>query len=68
MDNSNTEEIVKNLEQNLTKMEEKNFSIYFFVIDTNGSPTGSVANIYEHVKMLNELGYKACILHEKNDY
>ena len=68
MDNSNTEEIVKNLEQNLAKMEEKNFSIYFFVIDTNGSPTGSVANIYEHVKMLNELGYKACILHEKNDY
>jgi hypothetical protein len=27
-----------------------------------------IANIYEHVKLLNELGYNATILHEKNDY
>jgi hypothetical protein len=68
MDNLKTDEILENLKKNLTKMEEKDFSIYFFVIDTNGSPIGSVANIYEHVKMLNELGYKAYVLHEKNEY
>jgi hypothetical protein len=27
-----------------------------------------VLNIYEHVKLLTELGYSASILHEKNDY
>ena len=68
MDNLGTEEIVKNLKTNITKMDEKDFSIYFFVIDTNGGPTGSVANIYEHVKLLKELGYNAKILHEKNEY
>lgn len=64
----NKEEIVKSLMENLEKMENKNFSIYFFVIDTQGNAVGSVAYIYEQVKILTELGYKACILHEKNDY
>lgn len=69
MDNlKKAEELVENLQQNLKKMEEKDFKIYFFIIDTNSNPTGSVANIYEHVKTLNGLGYKATILHEKNDY
>ena len=39
--------------------------MYFFTLDTKGNPTAGIANIYEHVKMLNELGYNACILHEK---
>ena len=69
MDNlQKAEELVETLQQNLEKIEKKDFNIYFFIIDTNGAPVGSVANIYEHVKMLNSLGYKACILHEKNEY
>jgi len=52
----------------LNKLDNKDFGLYFFVLDTKGNPTGGVANIYEHVKVLNELGYKATILHEKNDY
>lgn len=64
----NKDGILKSLTENLEKMENKDFAIYFFVIDTKGSPVGSVSNIYEHVKVLNELGYKAFVLHEKNDY
>ena len=52
----------------LEKLQNKDFSLYFFTIDTKGNPTAGIANIYEHVKVLNELGYKASILHEKNDY
>ena len=52
----------------LENLENKNFNLYFFTLDTKGNPTAGIANIYEHVKMLNELGYKAAILHEKNDY
>lgn len=52
----------------LDNLENKNFSLYFFTLDTKGNPTAGIANIYEHVKHLNELGYKAAILHEKNDY
>jgi hypothetical protein len=52
----------------LAKIDSKDFSFYFFTLDTLGNPVASVANIYEHVKVLNELGYKAYIMHEKNDY
>lgn len=52
----------------IEKLENKDFSIYFFTLDTKGNPTAGIANIYEHVKVLNGLGYRAVILHEKNDY
>lgn len=52
----------------ISKLENKDFGLYFFTLDTKGNPTAGIANIYEHVKVLNELGYKAYILHEKNDY
>jgi len=59
---------VKQINEVLGKIESKDFSLYFFTLDTKGNPTAGIANIYEHVKLLNDLGYKASILHEKNDY
>jgi hypothetical protein len=50
------------------RLESKDFNIYFFTLDTKGNPVAGVANIYEHVRILTELGYNAIILHEKNDY
>ena len=61
-------EKIKNLEEAIEKINTKDFGIYFFTIDTKGNPTAGVANIYEHVKVLRELGYNAQILHDKNDY
>jgi len=58
----------KQLEEVISNIENKNFGFYFFVLDTKGNPTAGVANIYEHVRLLNKLGYNAYILHEKNDY
>ena len=52
----------------IEQLENKNFKLYLFTLDTKGNPTAGIANIYEHVKMLTELGFDACILHEKNDY
>lgn len=59
---------VEQLKEFVQKLDNKDFSLYFFTLDTKGNPTAGIANIYEHVKLLNELGYKASILHEKNDY
>ena len=59
---------VSQLKEVIGNLENKNFRMYFFTLDTKGNPTAGIANIYEHVKILNELGYNACILHEKNDY
>jgi len=61
-------EQVKQVKEVLAKLESKDFNLYFFTLDTKGNPTAGIANIYEHVKILNNLGYKASILHEKNDY
>lgn len=52
----------------IDNLENKNYTMYFFTLDTKGNPTAGIANIYEHVKVLNELGFKAAILHEKDDY
>jgi hypothetical protein len=63
------EDNVKQLiEESISKLKSKEFKIYFFVMDTKGNVVASVANIYEHVRVLRELGYDAQILHEKNDY
>jgi len=59
---------ISQLTEVIEKIENKDFSIYYFTLDTKGNPTAGVANIYEHVKLLNELGYKAFILHERDDY
>ena len=61
-------ERIENLEEAIEKINKKDFGIYFFTIDTKGNPTAGVANIYEHVKVLRELGYDAKILHDKKDY
>lgn len=52
----------------IEKLSNNETTIYYFTIDTQGTPTGGVANIYEHVKLLNELGYDAKILHQNNEY
>jgi len=63
------EDNIKNLiKESVSKLEKKDFKIFFFVMDTKGNAIASIANIYEHVKILRDLGYDAQILHEKNDY
>lgn len=62
------QEQIKQGKSVLENLENKNFTLYFFTLDTKGNPTAGIANIYEHVKVLNSLGYRATILHEKNDY
>lgn len=62
------DEQIKNAESVLSKLNSKEFKLYFFTLDTKGNPTAGVANIYEHVNVLNKLGYNATILCEKNDY
>lgn len=66
--NKKIEEQIGQLKTVLSKLNDKDFTLYFFTLDTKGNPTAGIANIYEHVKILNGLGYKAVILHEKNDY
>ena len=61
-------EQLEKIKESIEKINNKDFGIYFFTIDTKGNPTAGVATIYEHVKKLRDLGYNAQILHDKDDY
>lgn len=60
--------MIEKLNESLSKLENKDFQIMFLTPDLKGTPRASVAEIYYHVKELNNLGYKASILHENNEY
>lgn len=54
--------------ETIKRIENKDFNVYFFVLDSKGNPIGELTYIYEHAKILREHGLNAIILTEKNDY
>jgi hypothetical protein len=65
MENNNNAKLVTDIVESL---ENKDFEIYFYTIDTAGNQKGAIANTYDVVKNLITLGYNAKILHEKTTY
>lgn len=49
-------------------LKNKKFNVSLLSIDSKGRAIASVANIYEHAKVLNDLGYSVTVITEKNDY
>jgi hypothetical protein len=60
--------MIEKLKESLDKIDSKDFQIMFLTPDLKGTPRASVAEIYYHVKELINLGYKASVLHENNEY
>lgn len=54
--------------ETLKKIENNDFNIYFFVLDSKGNPIGELTYIYEHAKILRDNGFNAIIVTEKNEY
>lgn len=54
--------------ETIAKIDNGNFNIYFFVLDSKGNPIAELAYIYEHAKILRDSGINASIITEKNDY
>jgi hypothetical protein len=59
---------IEKIEGFLNQIKNKENNLYFFAIDTKGNPSGSVAHMYETVRLLIELGYNAHVIHDKEDY
>jgi hypothetical protein len=57
----------KDIKQLVSELEEGNYTLYFFVPDFD-KPSGGVGLLYDHVRILNELGFKASILHQKKGF
>ena len=59
---------IKNIEKSIEKLVNKDFTVMFFVVDTKGVPSGSLAYIYETAYQLHEAGYKVKILHAEKEF
>ena len=62
------EQQIANLTKALDDMKQKNGRIFFLTMDTKGIAKAAIAYHYEMVKALNDSGFKAFIMHEKDDY
>ena len=59
---------IKNIEKRIKKLVNKDFNVMFFVVDTKGIPSGSLAYIYETAYQLQEAGYKVKMLHAEKEF
>ena len=64
----NKEEMIGIVEDNIKKLEDKSFNVFFFVIDTKGNPSGSLAYIYRTALALSKLGYNVSMLHQEEEF
>ena len=61
-------EFLQAVEENLAKIKNKDFNVYFFVLDTKGNPSGSLQYIYETALILSKKNYKVTMLHNEKDF
>ena len=64
----NKEEMIQIVEENIKRIENKDFNVYFYVLDTKGNPSGSLEYIYQTALTLQNLGYKVTMLHQDKDF
>lgn len=61
-------EFIATIEKEIAKINNKENNIYFFVLDTKGVPSGSLAYIYETAYYLQEIGYQVKMLHIEDEF
>ena len=61
-------EMLRIVEENISRLKNKDFNLYFFVLDTKGNPNSSLEYIYQTALVLNNKGYSVTLLHQENDF
>lgn len=68
MEQEKLQSTIFTLENELKKYDDKEFNLYFFVLDTKGNPSGTLRYIYQTAKTLADKGYKVTMLHQEKDF
>ena len=68
MNKEKIELMKKRIEEEIQKIDNKDFSLYFYVIDSKGTPSGSLSYIYDIAYGLQQMGYKVGMLHSEEDF
>lgn len=61
------EAVIEKLKKELKKIDDKDFTFYFFVLDTKGNPSGSLTYVYDTALALKNAGYNVCMLHQEKE-
>ena len=64
----NKEKAIKKVKDELKKIEKNENSVYFFVIDTKGNPSGSLEYIYNLALIAKNEGFNVGMLHQEDDF
>ena len=57
-------EVIERIENEISKLKTKDFTLYFFTIDSKNVPSGSIVYTYELALALHKLGYKVTMLYQ----
>ena len=68
MDNDKIALMKARIEEQISKIDNKDFTLYFYVMDTKGVPSGSLAYIYDIAFGLKEMGYKVGMMHSEEEF
>ena len=68
MGNISKKEMLKIVDENITRLKNKEYTLYFFVLDTKGNPTPSLEYIYQTALTLQNRGHKVVMLHQETDF
>lgn len=60
--------VIERIDEAIDNLNKKKFTIYFFVIDTKGTPNGSTQYIYEMAKELIDLEYNVTMLYQEKEF
>ena len=68
MNNEKTKLVKSRIEEQISKIDNNDFTLYFYVIDTKGTPSGSLSYIYDIALSLKDMGYKIGMLHGEDEF
>ena len=68
MDKEKIELMKSRIEEQISKIDNKDFTLYFYVVDTKGVASGSLAYIYDIALGLKVMGYNVGMLHSEEEF
>jgi hypothetical protein len=62
------DEMIRVINDSISRLENKEFNVYFFVLDTKGNPSSSLEYIYQMALSLSNMGYNVTMLHNEAEF
>jgi hypothetical protein len=60
--------VIERITKEINKINNKELNLFFYVIDTKGNPSGSLAYIYEIAYGLKNMGYKVTMIYNDEEF